>query len=130
MSITQRLELTYTIEPGVLSPHIEGLRVGLAIARKCRQCGRVSFPPDRFCRCGVADHDWLTLSGHGRVLAATSIGGRGTAFVHFDGADNSAVVRVINEECRERHLASIVASSCAASEWPTIDVATRLELEI
>ena len=37
MSITERLDLAYVLEPGVLSPHIDGLRAGHAVARRCSQ---------------------------------------------------------------------------------------------
>ena len=128
MSITERLDITYGIEPGVLSPYIDGLRAGQAVARRCRQCGRVSFPPDRTCRCGAQDFVWSTLSGLGRLLVVTTIGGQQVALVQFKGADNSALARVIGDQCREGQPATIVASASSPSDWPTLDVITERNL--
>lgn len=130
MSITEQLELTYLMEPGMLAPHIDGLRAGQAVARQCRQCGRVSFPPDRTCRCGRQDHVWSNLSGRGEVLAVTTSGGQLAALVRFEGADNSALARVIGGPCREGQSATIVASTCGPSDWPTLEVTTRTVSEV
>jgi uncharacterized OB-fold protein len=124
MSTLQRLDLTYTLEPGELAPHVEGLRTGEAVARRCSKCGWVSFPPDRRCRCGAADHEWVTLSGHGTAAAVTFAGERSFALVRFEGADNSAVVRIVEgDDCGPGQAVRLVASSSGASDWPSIEAA-------
>jgi uncharacterized OB-fold protein len=95
MTFTEQLQLTYAIEGGELTPHLEGLTAGQAIARRCLACGWKSFPPDRSCRCGSRRHEWVTLSGRCSLQAVTRAEGRNMALVAFEGADNSAIARLV-----------------------------------
>ena len=69
---------------GARGPYFDGLRQGRAMASRCAECGRGSFPP-RHC-CG-RELRWEELPGSGTVVAATD----GFALIAMDGADNLAL---------------------------------------
>ncbi len=94
--IPYRLSLDYTLHPGWLEPFVEGLRAGQAVARRCADCGRVSFPPVRICDCGSVDGEWVALSGRAIIRARTTGADGDFALVQFVGADTSAVVRLLD----------------------------------
>lgn len=90
------LSLDYELAPGWLQPYTDGLAKGRAMSWRCAGCERTSFPPIRTCSCGQTIGTWLALTGHARVLHYT-FGHDGTfALVRFDGADTSAVVKLLD----------------------------------
>jgi len=98
-----RLELDYDLAEGAITPFVEGLRRGVAVACACVACGRTTFPPDRRCGCSAgADNApglrWRELSGSARVIHRTDGPGGHFALVRFDGADNCAVCRIVNPQ--------------------------------
>ncbi|KPK63729.1 transcriptional regulator [candidate division WOR_3 bacterium SM23_42] len=43
-------------------------------AAKCKECGRMSFPPRRVCsNCGAREFEMTKLSDHGKILTYTTI---------------------------------------------------------
>jgi hypothetical protein len=88
------LTLDYTLSPGWLSPYVEGLRRGEAIAARCTACGRTSLPPQRACACGSTGSQFVRLSGEACVAARASGTDGDFALVRFDGADTLSVARL------------------------------------
>ncbi|MCP4314952.1 MAG: hypothetical protein GY789_02655 [Hyphomicrobiales bacterium] len=100
-----RLTLDYTLGEGELAPYLDGLRRGTATARQCRQCDRVTFPPERMCSCQtgnnrVATFDWKALDGKAEITHRTDGAGGAFALARFAGADNLAVCRIIDPTVR------------------------------
>ena len=96
-----QLVLDYHLGEGALGPYLEGLSEGTALARQCRRCDRVTFPPERVCTCQTKDnlpatYGWKTLTGRASVIHRTYGLGGGFALARFDGADNLAVCRIDN----------------------------------
>jgi len=89
---TVHLPLEYDLKAGWLSPFVEGLTQGRAVARVCAACGRVSFPPLRTCTCGSAEGEWVILSGRATVITRTSGTDGDFALARFDGADGLTTV--------------------------------------
>ena len=49
-------------------PFWAGCNRGVLVAQRCTACGRFRFPPRPTCpACRSFDHDWVELSGRGRV---------------------------------------------------------------
>ncbi|MEM8881524.1 MAG: hypothetical protein AAGC82_13105 [Pseudomonadota bacterium] len=105
--IPYRMELDYALRPGWLGPFLVGLCDGEAVARKCRDCAAVSYPPLRMCRCGGRNGDWVRLSGRAEVICRTGGADGAFALARFDGADGMAVVQLQDfpEEARVGQLA-------------------------
>ena len=58
------------------------------IAKKCRSCGAVNFPPRQTClECGYSDFEDVKLSGRGKIYTFTIIG-KGGAPTEFDDLQN------------------------------------------
>lgn len=56
----------------VIRTFYEALRRGRLEARRCRTCGKITFPPTGCCEhCGGFDVEAVTLSGKGVLLFAT-----------------------------------------------------------
>ena len=94
-----RLTLDYRLGEGALAPYLDGLREGRAEAHQCRNCQRVTFPPERACVCaqGSGDtHTWTTLAGTADIIHRTGGPEGAFALVRFSGADNSAIGRITN----------------------------------
>lgn len=92
--IKYQLQLDYALAPGWLKPWAAGLLGGEAVARKCGDCGRVSFIPLRICDCGGADGSWITLSGGATILNITRGSDGCFGLVCLDGSDTSCVARL------------------------------------
>ena len=92
--IAHRLELDYTLHPGWLTPFIEALSEGRALARRCSDCGKVSFPPVRVCPCGNSDGTWHHLTGAGQIIHRTTGSDGDFALVQMEGANTMAVMRL------------------------------------
>ena len=91
------LELNYTLPTGRLTPYLEGLEKGQALAAQCDACRRVAFPPSLTCAaCGGTEIGWKPLSGKANVLFRTDTADQAFALVHFDGSGTSTMVRLSN----------------------------------
>ena len=99
------VSLDYTLGEGDLSDYLDGLRQGTAVGRRCRACGRTSFPPERVCHCQERDDDAgglepKPLPGTAVVLCRTDGPAGAFVLVRFDGADNAAVCRLADPAAR------------------------------
>ena len=92
MIIKQKLDLNYTLSFGKMTRWVIGLSEGKAIALKCSQCEKSSFPPQRICDCRSSKNEWIELSGKANILVKTSGVDGDFAIAQFEGSDNSAVV--------------------------------------
>ena len=90
--INHTVSLDYQLTPGWMTPYIQGLLDGHAIARQCSGCRRTSFPPVRVCHCGQSQAQWIQLSGDAKLVYRTQGSDGDFALVHFDGADTRTVV--------------------------------------
>jgi len=55
-------------------PFWDALAAGRLISTRCRQCGRVSFPPKPICRsCWSEDIDWIDLPSDGTLYSFTRV---------------------------------------------------------
>ena len=102
MTQTLKLELEYMLAPGWMAPFVDGLLAGVARARVCGACKRISFPPQRTCPCGGRDGGWTALTGVARIIHLTTGADGAFALVRFDGADTGAVARVVDIEAGDR----------------------------
>ena len=94
MIIKQKLDLNYTLSFGKMTRWVIGLSEGKAIALKCSQCEKSSFPPQRICDCRSSKNEWIELNGKANILVKTSGVDGDFAIAKFEGSDNSAVVRL------------------------------------
>lgn len=88
------LTLEYSLAEGWLAPFVAGLRSGQAVAARCGDCSRISFPPARVCDCGCRSSDWLTLPGTATVAYRTTGADGDFALVRFDVSDTHSVARL------------------------------------
>ena len=52
----------------IVAPFYEGLANRKILARKCKQCGAIEFPPRYACNtCGYHETEWVELSGKGML---------------------------------------------------------------
>lgn len=50
----------------IVAPFYEGLENHKILARKCKECGAIEFPPRYACNtCGYHETEWVELSGKG-----------------------------------------------------------------
>lgn len=122
--------LRYAHALGGLTPYLEGLAAGRAVASSCPVCGRTWFPPRLGCCSRAGAVQWTTLDGTGRVVAGTSGGGilpfgggpagEGLALIALDGADNLALgwVDGFGNEPPEGARVRLVASGHSSSPHP------------
>ncbi len=55
------------VEP-LVKPWYDAMEEGRLIARKCKNCGHIEFPPRYVCNeCGCLDTEWTELSGKAQV---------------------------------------------------------------
>jgi len=94
MSINHTVSLDYQLTPGWMSPFIQGLVDGQAIARRCSTCMQTSFPPVRVCRCGQSHAQWIQLSGEAKLIYRTQGIDGDFALVQFEGANTQTVVKL------------------------------------
>ena len=63
---------TAVLQDSAIRTFYEALSEGRLEARRCRKCGKLTFPPTNCCEhCGSFDVEWTTLSGKGTLLFAT-----------------------------------------------------------
>lgn len=96
MTIEYQLTLDYQLQAGWLEPFIRGLQQGIAVARRCHACEKISFPPLRVCNCHHTHGKWVNLSGGARIVYRCDGTEGSFALVQFDGADTQTVVRLDN----------------------------------
>lgn len=94
--IAHGLQLDHTLHAGWMAPYVEGIMLGKAVARCCDDCGAVSFPPLRVCRCGSDRGHWHTLTGQGRIDLRTTGQDGDFGLVTCAGADTATVMRLID----------------------------------
>ena len=59
------------MEP-IVKKFYEGLDKDKYLARKCKECGAVEFPPHLACNaCGYHETEWVEVSGHGFLVDFT-----------------------------------------------------------
>ena len=70
----RELDLRYVISIENIKPFFEGLKEGKLVTTKCRQCGRLFFPPQRDCpSCRISDMEWIELSKEATLETLTVI---------------------------------------------------------
>lgn len=79
---SRRLVLQYDIPVGKIGRFWEGLKEGKIYATKCRNCGRLYFPPVADCgSCLSSSMEWVELSGEGVLVTFTHIVVRPSSFL-------------------------------------------------
>ncbi len=121
-----QLTLAYQLGEGALQPYLQGLCDGVANARMCTLCERVTFPPERSCTCQQKGNrppafGWKTLSGKATILHRTTGVDGDFALVRFAGADNLAVCRLADP----RQQGDQVQLVAAGPQRPVLTVAVR-----
>lgn len=113
-----QINLDYTIPVGDLAPYFEALQRGDALARKCKGCGRVSFPARSQCAdCNGAEMQWHPLKGTARILFRTDGAGGSFALVQFDGADTQSTVALLNAAQTSDFGALVIAPDGGNGIW-------------
>lgn len=108
MTINYNLSLDYQLQAGWLEPFVHGLQQGIAIARSCTACNKISFPPVRVCECSHTHGNWVNLSGKAHIQYRCTGTEGNFALVQFEGADTQTVVRL--EDMTENDLAGQLMS--------------------
>ncbi len=68
------LNITYNIPINKTLKFWEGLKEGKVYATKCKQCGKIYFPPSPDCpSCLTSDMGWTELSGEGEIETFTHV---------------------------------------------------------
>jgi uncharacterized protein len=79
------LTLTFDIPISKTSRFWEALGEGKFVTTKCRECGKVSFPPQADCpSCMSGDLDWVELGTDAELLTFTYVQVTPTSFVDHD----------------------------------------------
>ena len=90
----RHVTLDYTLGTGWLTPWLDGLRKGKAVASSCSACDAAHFPPLRACpTCRKPSDGWRNLDGTATVLFRTNGADGDIAMVQFDGASSACVAR-------------------------------------
>lgn len=90
----RQVALDYTLGAGWLTPWLDGLRAGNAVASTCSTCNTAHFPPLRACpTCRQPTDGWRKLGGGATVLFRTKGTDGDIAMVKFDGASSACVAR-------------------------------------
>jgi len=81
----RELRLKYIISVEKTKQFFEGLKQGKLLATKCKNCGRIFFPPQVDCpSCLRSDIEWIELKGEGTIETLTVIFVKPPSFNHFD----------------------------------------------
>jgi uncharacterized OB-fold protein len=112
--IAHDITLEYTLNSGWMTPYVDGLRKGEAMARRCATCAKVSFPPVRICDCGGRDGFWEPLSGVAQVTLRTTGQDGDFAMASFEGAGTQTVVKLVNFGPTDTHGRLIAATELPA----------------
>ncbi|MEM0482206.1 MAG: Zn-ribbon domain-containing OB-fold protein [Nitrososphaerota archaeon] len=71
---SRKLEITYNIPISKTVRFWEGLKEGKILATRCRNCGKLHFPPAADCgECLSSDMEWVGLSGRGRLITYSHV---------------------------------------------------------
>lgn len=99
--IPLKLELDYAYSLGDLKPYFDALRQGRALASRCPECGRTSFPPRLVCNVDRFPATWQELTGCGSIQQLSA--GRNATFaqIAMDGADNQCLGRLEGSDFRK-----------------------------
>ncbi len=99
-----RIELDYSYSLGELKPYFDALLEGRALASRCPECGRVSFPPRIKCEFDQQQSRWQELTGLGTIRRITVGRAGALAQIAMDGADNLCLgqVECINLKTNDR----------------------------
>ncbi len=80
----REFKLKYNIPLGKISKFFEGLKEGVIYATKCKNCGKIYFPPQADCPyCKTDDMEWIKLSGEGRLITFSIVNVKPTTFSHY-----------------------------------------------
>lgn len=90
----RNVTLDYTLGEGWLTPWLDGVRAGTAVASTCSGCGTAQFPPLRSCpTCRTLSDGWRSLGGGATILYRTQGADGDFAMAQFDGAQGAAIAR-------------------------------------
>lgn len=71
---SRTLNIRYNLPISRTSKFWDGLREGKVYATKCKNCGKLHFPPVVDCGdCSSSDVEWTVLDGDGRVVTFTQV---------------------------------------------------------
>lgn len=81
----RELRLRYFICIENIKPFFEGLRGGKLMATKCKECGRLFFPPQKDCpSCMDSEVEWVELRKEGVLETLTVLFVRPPSFSAYD----------------------------------------------
>ena len=81
----RELRLRYIISIENIRPFFEGLKDGKLMATKCKECGRLFFPPQKDCpSCLKSEMDWVELKKEGTLETLTVIFVKPPSFNQYD----------------------------------------------
>jgi len=81
----RELRLRYFICIENIKPFFEGLREGRLMATKCKECGRLFFPPQKDCpSCMDSEVEWVELKKEGVLETLTVLFVRPPSFSAYD----------------------------------------------
>ncbi len=79
------LTLTYHIPISKTKKFWEGIKEGKIYTTKCKNCGKLNFPPVADCPiCLSSDMEWIELNGEGKIETFTHIPVKPATFQSFD----------------------------------------------
>ncbi|MEP2784578.1 MAG: hypothetical protein ABJO67_06195 [Pseudoruegeria sp.] len=123
-----QVTLDYSIPFGELTPYVEALRKGKALASECAECGYVAFPARTNCgACEGENIRWKQLSGRARVLFRTDGLNGGFATVKFDGATTGSTVGLLNPDVKSSYATLVAPRGEAPGLW--VELAEDYEKE-
>lgn len=62
-----------TFEP-IVKTYYDALEEGRTLARRCRRCGAINYPPMPICQeCSSTDTEWVEFAGEGTLVALGSL---------------------------------------------------------
>ena len=71
---SRKLEIIYNIPISKTLKFWEGLKEGKIYTTRCKNCGKLYFPPVVDCaECYSSDMEWIELSGEGEIETFTHI---------------------------------------------------------
>ncbi|MCW4021987.1 MAG: Zn-ribbon domain-containing OB-fold protein [Candidatus Bathyarchaeota archaeon] len=68
------LTITYNLPISKTTKFWKELKEGKVFATKCKNCGKLYFPPVADCgNCGSSEVEWIQLSGEGKLVTFTEV---------------------------------------------------------
>ncbi len=104
-----KLELDYSYALGDLKPYFDALSEGRALASRCPECGRVSFPPRLECELDRRESTWHELTGLGTVQRVTVGRTETLAQIAMDGAHNLFLGRLNSADIKKHDRVRLAA---------------------